>query len=55
MRQRTHEPESLLDLKPTLPVAFVVLIRRMMAKDPAQRFQSPAEASQVLAPWEKKG
>jgi serine/threonine protein kinase len=43
-RQRREEPESLLDIKPTLPVEFVVLIRRMMAKSPADR---PATAEQV--------
>jgi eukaryotic-like serine/threonine-protein kinase len=50
-RQRKHEPESLLDLKPTLPVPFVVLVRRMMAKDPADRPSTAAEVLRMLRPW----
>jgi serine/threonine protein kinase len=50
-RQRNQEPESLLDLKPTLPVAFVVLIRRMMAKEPADRPATAAEVVKMLRPW----
>jgi serine/threonine protein kinase len=50
-RQRRQEPESLLDLKPTLPVAFVLLIRRLMAKDPADRPPTAAEVGRLLRPW----
>jgi hypothetical protein len=50
-RQRTQEPESLLDLKPTLPVAFAVIIRRLMAKDPADRPATAAEVVKLLNPW----
>jgi serine/threonine protein kinase len=50
-RQRREEPESLLDLKPTLPVEFVVLIRRMMAKDPNDRPSTAADVLRNLRPW----
>jgi serine/threonine protein kinase len=50
-RQRREEPESLLDLKPTLPVEFVLLARRMMAKDPADRPSTAAEVVRNLRRW----
>jgi serine/threonine protein kinase len=50
-RQRQEEPESLLELKPTVPVEFALLIRRMMAKDPDDRPASAAEVIRKLRPW----
>jgi serine/threonine protein kinase len=50
-RQRREEPESLLDLKPSIPVPFVILIRQMMAKDPAERPATAAEVVRRLQPW----
>jgi serine/threonine protein kinase len=50
-RQRTEEPESLLDLKPTIPVGFVLLVRKMMAKDPDDRPATAAEVVRQLRPW----
>jgi eukaryotic-like serine/threonine-protein kinase len=50
-RQRREEPESLLDLKPTIPVAFAVLIRQLMAKDPADRPASATDVIRKLRRW----
>jgi serine/threonine protein kinase len=50
-RQRREEPESLLDLQPTLPVEFVLLVRRMMAKDPRDRPPTAVEVVRKLRPW----
>jgi serine/threonine protein kinase len=50
-RQRREEPESLLDLKPSLPIPFVILIRQMMAKDPAERPATAAEVAKRLRKW----
>jgi serine/threonine protein kinase len=51
VRQRSEEPESILDLKPTLSVAFALLVRRLMAKDPADRPANAAEVARLLRPW----
>ncbi len=50
-RQRREEPESLVDLKPSLPLGFAVLVRRMMAKDPADRPQTAAHVVRDLRAW----
>jgi serine/threonine protein kinase len=50
-RQRREEPESLLDLKPSIPVAFAVLIRQMMAKDPGDRPPNARDVIRKLRPW----
>jgi serine/threonine protein kinase len=52
---RRLDPRPIRAVRPDVPEDLVAVILKMMAKDPAQRFQSPAEVSQVLAPWEKKG
>jgi serine/threonine protein kinase len=50
-RQRREEPESLIDLKPTIPVAFAVFIRQLMAKDPCDRPANAAEVIRKLRRW----
>jgi serine/threonine protein kinase len=50
-RQRREEPESLLELKPSIPIAFAVLIRQMMAKDPADRPPGAKDVIRKLRPW----
>src|SRR5207253_105655 len=44
-------PRPLKDLRPDLPVELIRVIERMMAKDPARRFQTPAEVAAALAPF----
>jgi WD40 repeat protein/tRNA A-37 threonylcarbamoyl transferase component Bud32 len=46
-----REPQSLTDLCPTLPGGLATVVERMLAKDPAQRYQTPAEVAQALAPY----
>jgi len=50
-RHRKAEPEPLLQLRPALPVPFVALVHRMMAKDPSQRFDSAREVEEQLWLW----
>jgi serine/threonine protein kinase len=45
-RHRREEPQPLEELKPDVPPALAALVRRMMAKDPADR---PPSASAVAA------
>jgi serine/threonine protein kinase len=46
---REAEPRPIRDLNPDIPVALEDLIRRLMAKDPANRYQSARELVPELA------
>jgi WD40 repeat protein len=46
-----REALSLTELRPDVPPELGAVAARMMAKDPKQRFQTPAEAAQALAPF----
>ncbi len=43
-----QQPPDLLQLRPELPEPLVAICRRMMAKDPAQRYQSMQEVAEEL-------
>jgi len=45
------EPVALEELRPEVPPAVASIVRRLMAKDKAQRFQTSAELACELAPW----
>jgi serine/threonine protein kinase len=47
-------PRSLVEIREDLPVEVVRIVERMMAKDPAKRFQTPAEVIDVLTPLARK-
>jgi tRNA A-37 threonylcarbamoyl transferase component Bud32 len=44
-------PRPLGDLRPDVPPELVRIVEHMMAKDAAQRFQSPADVAAALAPF----
>jgi serine/threonine protein kinase len=46
-----EEPEPLQALRSEVPVPVVAVISRLMAKDPARRFQTPAELAAALEPF----
>jgi serine/threonine protein kinase len=48
---RNDEPTPLAHLQPGLPPAFVEVVRRMMAKGPAQRYPSAAAVAEDLRAW----
>jgi serine/threonine protein kinase len=50
-----REPTPLPELRPEVPAALWAVVARLLAKDPARRYQTPAEAAQVLAPFVKAG
>ncbi len=49
------EAEPLNIIRPDVPAELSALVAKMMAKDPARRFQTPGEIAQALTPFFKKG
>src|SRR5262249_47634774 len=48
---QVRQPPPIPKLRPEVPEALVAVIEKMMAKDPAQRYQTPAEVAAALAPF----
>jgi serine/threonine protein kinase/multidrug efflux pump subunit AcrA (membrane-fusion protein) len=49
---RLHEaPRSLLELRPDVPRELAQVVDKMLAKDPGQRYQTPAQVAVALRPW----
>jgi len=51
VRHQQVEPEALERLRPDLPAGLGAVVRKLMAKRAADRYQTPAEAATALAPW----
>jgi serine/threonine protein kinase len=47
----TIKPASLTEIRREIPKGLSTVVDKMMAKDPAQRFQTPAEVVEALNPW----
>jgi formylglycine-generating enzyme required for sulfatase activity len=52
---QTTEATALDQLRPDVPAQLREVVAKMMAKDPAQRYQKPVEVAQALAPFVKAG
>jgi CheY-like chemotaxis protein len=50
-RHLRKAPTPLTELRPDLPERLGEVVARMMAKDPADRYQTPGEAAQALMPF----
>jgi WD40 repeat protein/serine/threonine protein kinase len=48
VRHQTEEPQAIESLRPELSPALAGVVRRLMAKRPQDRFQTPAEVASVL-------
>jgi hypothetical protein len=48
-------PQPLPELRPEVPAELWAVVAKMLAKDPAQRYQKPAEVAQALLPFCKAG
>jgi hypothetical protein len=46
-----EQPRPLTALRKDVPPALARVVERMMAKDPARRYQTPAEVAEALAPF----
>jgi serine/threonine-protein kinase len=55
LRRRLEDPTPLERLRPDVPPAVAAVVRKLMAKDPALRYQTPAELAAALAPLARAG
>src|SRR5262245_12658852 len=51
IKHATEQPPSLSALRPDLPAGLEGVVMKMMAKLPAQRYQTPGEVAEALAPF----
>jgi tRNA A-37 threonylcarbamoyl transferase component Bud32 len=51
LRHQVETPPPLQQLRPDVPTAVSAIVVRMMAKDPANRFQTPGETAAALEPF----
>jgi phosphate ABC transporter phosphate-binding protein len=50
LAHRSTAPEPLSEILPHFPIGMLAVLERMMAKDPADRYQTPAEVVDALTP-----
>jgi len=55
MRHQQAEPPSLTSLRADVPESIANAVRRMLAKEPAERFQTPAEVVVALSQGRPRG
>ncbi len=48
---QTRQPKPIRSLRPEVPEDLVRVVEKMMAKDPAHRYQTPLEVAQALEPF----
>ena len=53
LSHQTRQPRPIRELRPEAPPGLAAVIERMMAKEPAERYQTPAQAAEALAAWTK--
>jgi len=51
VKHQTEEPKDIAAVRPDTPPDLVRICRKMMAKEPDDRFQTADEVAQVLAEW----
>jgi hypothetical protein len=53
LAHREQEAAPLHEVRPEVPAELSAVVARMLAKDPAQRYQTPKEVAEVLAPFSR--
>jgi serine/threonine protein kinase len=51
---QTRPPTPVRSFRPEVPEGLAGVLHRMLAKDPFQRFQTPADLAEALGPWTKQ-
>jgi serine/threonine-protein kinase len=51
LRHRLDDPDPVERHRPEVPPGVAAVVRRLMAKDPAERFATGAEVAAALGPW----
>jgi eukaryotic-like serine/threonine-protein kinase len=51
---QTRQPKPIKSVRAEVPDDLVTVIDRMMAKDPAQRYQTPQAVADALEPWSQQ-
>jgi serine/threonine protein kinase len=51
MWHQTRRPKPIRALRPEVPEEMSRIVDKMLAKDPKERYQTPAEVALALAPW----
>ncbi len=51
LKQQVQEPRPVEDLRPDTPPELRAVLRKMMAKQAEDRYQTPKEVSAALEPW----
>ncbi|MCS6976034.1 MAG: serine/threonine protein kinase [Gemmatales bacterium] len=54
IQHQTQLPKPIAEVRPEVPAGLSDLIDRMMQKNPADRFQTPAEVAEALEPWTRE-
>jgi serine/threonine-protein kinase len=55
LKHQTEEPAPLESVRPEVPPGVAAIVRKLMAKRPDDRFQTPAELAQALGPFTAAG
>jgi serine/threonine protein kinase len=55
LKHQFDDPRPLEELRPEMPPALRAVVRRLMAKEPENRYPTPAEAAAALAPFTGEG
>jgi serine/threonine protein kinase len=55
IRQNTEDPPPVEKFRSDVPLEVVAVLRKLMAKDPARRFQTPTELAAALEPFSVSG
>jgi serine/threonine protein kinase len=48
---QTRQPKAVRTIRPEVPAELAAVVEKMMAKDPAQRYQTPGEVVEALTPF----
>ncbi|MGL4462231.1 MAG: serine/threonine protein kinase, partial [Planctomycetia bacterium] len=51
LAHQTKEPTPIRTLRPDVPEGLAAVLQKMMAKSPADRYQTPAAIAAALSPW----